>query len=60
MHRSYLQGYSAQSDKPVRSRVMADLTGLSLCALDSQSLGPGSMPGTEVCPFILSSSPVSL
>ena len=32
---------------------------LSLGALDSQSLGPGSMPGTEVCLFILSSSPVS-
>ena len=28
-------------------------------ALDSQSLGPGSMLGTEVCLFILSSSPES-
>ena len=29
--------------------------GLVLGALDSQSLDPGSMPGTEVCLFILSS-----
>ena len=31
--------------------------GLSLGTLDSQSLGPGSMPRTEVCLFILSLSP---
>jgi len=30
--------------------------GLVLGALDSQSLGPGSVPRMEVCPFILSSS----
>ena len=30
-----------------------------LGALDSQSLGPGLMPETEVCLFILSSSPES-
>ena len=32
--------------------------GLVLGALDSQSLGPGSMLGTEVYLFILPSSPV--
>ena len=31
--------------------------GLVLGALDSQSLGPGSMLETEVCLFILPSSP---
>ena len=48
---------SHDSHTVILCRAFVPSNGLVFGALDSQSLGPGSMLGTEVCLFILPSSP---
>jgi len=48
--------YNSQRCLALMDSTTVPINGLVQGALDSQSLGPGSMLGTEVCLFILPSS----